>query len=46
MASCAHPKLGLYRGAKTLQAALNAAAKAGGGRLVLNAFVLSPTKFL
>lgn len=40
-----HPKLGLYKEVKTLQATLNKQAKAGEPGLVLNAFVLSPTKF-
>ncbi|MCX7258533.1 MAG: DEAD/DEAH box helicase family protein [Polaromonas sp.] len=40
-----HPKLGLYKEVKTLEATLNQQAKAGEPRLVLNAFVLSPTKF-
>jgi hypothetical protein len=40
-----HPKLGLYKEVKTLEATLNKQAKAGEPRLVLNAFVLSPTKF-
>ena len=40
-----HPKLGLYKEVKTLQATLAAQAKAGEAPLVLNAFVLSPTKF-
>ena len=40
-----HPKLGLYREVKTLEATLSKEAKAGEPRLVLNAFVLSPTKF-
>jgi len=40
-----HPKLGLYREVKTLEATLNKQAKAGEPRLVLNAFVLSRTKF-
>ena len=37
-----HPKLGLYKGVKTLEADL---AKPGEPPLVLNAFILSPTKF-
>ena len=40
-----HPKLGLYKEVKALQATLNKQAKAGEPGLVLNAFVLSPTKF-
>jgi hypothetical protein len=40
-----HPKLGLYKEVKTLEATLNKQAKAGEPRFVLNAFVLSPTKF-
>jgi len=40
-----HPKLGLYKEVKTLEATLAAQAKAGEAPLVLNAFVLSPTKF-
>ncbi|MDZ7854943.1 hypothetical protein [Sphaerotilus sp.] len=40
-----HPKLGLYKEVKTLEATLNKQAKTGEPRLVLNAFVLSPTKF-
>ena len=40
-----HPKLGLYKEVKTLEATLNAQAKPGEPRLVLNAFILSPTKF-
>lgn len=40
-----HPKLGLYKEVKTLEATLNKQAKAGEPRLVLNAFILSPTKF-
>lgn len=40
-----HPKLGLYKEVKTLEATLAAQAKAGEALLVLNAFVLSPTKF-
>ena len=40
-----HPKLGLYKEVKTLEATLAAQAKAGEPPLVLNAFVLSPTKF-
>ena len=37
-----HPKLSLYKGVKTLEADL---AKPGEPPLVLNAFILSPTKF-
>jgi hypothetical protein len=40
-----HPKLGLYKEVKTLQAVLEQQAKPGESQLVLNAFVLSPTKF-
>ncbi len=40
-----HPKLGLYKEVKTLEATLNAQAKPDEPRLVLNAFILSPTKF-
>ena len=40
-----HPKLGLYKEVKTLEAALAAQAKPGEAPLVLNAFILSPTKF-
>jgi len=40
-----HPKLGLYKEVKALEATLNKQAKASEPRLVLNAFVLSPTKF-
>ncbi len=40
-----HPKLGLYKEVKTLEATLAAQAKVGEAPLVLNAFVLSPTKF-
>ncbi|MYM88430.1 DEAD/DEAH box helicase family protein [Rugamonas sp. FT82W] len=40
-----HPKLGLYKEVKTLEATLAGQAKAGDSPLVLNAFVLSPTKF-
>ena len=40
-----HPKLGLYKEVKTLEATLAAQAKAGEPPLVLNAFVLSRTKF-
>ncbi|HCF2478474.1 MULTISPECIES: hypothetical protein [Pseudomonas aeruginosa group] len=39
------PKLGLYKEVKGLEATLAAGAKAGESPLVLNAFVLSPTKF-
>ena len=37
-----HPKLGLYKEVKTLETSLN---KPGEPPLVLNAFILSPTKF-
>lgn len=40
-----HPKLGLYKEVKTLEATLAAQTKPGEQPLVLNAFVLSPTKF-
>jgi len=40
-----HPKLSLYKEVKTLEVTLNAQAKAGEPKLVLNAFILSPTKF-
>jgi hypothetical protein len=40
-----HPKLGLYKEVKVLETILAAQAKAGEAPLVLNAFVLSPTKF-
>ena len=40
-----HPKLGLYKEVKTLEATLAAQAKQGDAPLVLNAFILSPTKF-
>lgn len=40
-----HPKLGLYKEVKTLEATLARQAKAGEPPLTLNAFVLSPTKF-
>jgi len=40
-----HPKLGLYKEVKTLETTLAGQAKAGEAPLVLNAFVLSPTKF-
>lgn len=40
-----HPKLGLYKEVKTLQATLAAQTKPGESHLVLNAFILSPTKF-
>ncbi|WP_415035349.1 hypothetical protein [Azonexus sp.] len=40
-----HPKLGLYKEVKTLEATLAEQAKAGEAPLVLNAFILSPTKF-
>ena len=40
-----HPKLGLYREVKTLETKLATCAKAGEPQLILNAFILSPTKF-
>lgn len=40
-----HPKLGLYKEVKTLEADLQKQAKPGEGKLTLNAFILSPTKF-
>lgn len=40
-----HPKLGLYKEVKTLQAVLEQQPQPGEAGLVLNAFVLSPTKF-
>lgn len=40
-----HPKLGLYKEVKTLEATLAAQARRGESPLVLNAFILSPTKF-
>ena len=40
-----HPKLGLYKEVKSLEKTLAAQAKPGEPPLVLNAFVLSPTKF-
>lgn len=40
-----HPKLGLYKEVKALETALAGQAKAGEAPLVLNAFILSPTKF-
>lgn len=40
-----HPKLGLYKEVKTLEADLQKQAKSGEGKLTLNAFILSPTKF-
>ncbi len=40
-----HPKLGLYKEVKTLETTLATQAKAGEAPLVLNAFILSPTKF-
>lgn len=40
-----HPKLGLHKEVKTLEATLAAQGKAGEAPLVLNAFVLSATKF-
>jgi len=40
-----HPKLGLYKEVKTLETILAGQVKEGEPPLVLNAFVLSPTKF-
>jgi hypothetical protein len=40
-----HPKLGLYKEVKTLEADLQKQAKSGDAKLTLNAFILSPTKF-
>lgn len=40
-----HPKLGLYKEVKKLEMVLAAQAKSGEPNLVLNAFILSPTKF-
>jgi hypothetical protein len=40
-----HPKLGLYKEVKTLEATLTKQANAAETPLVLNAFILSPTKF-
>jgi hypothetical protein len=40
-----HPKFGLYKEVKTLEADLQKQAKPGEGRLTLNAFILSQTKF-
>lgn len=40
-----HPKLGLYKEVKTLETTLAIQAKPGESPLVLNAFILSPTKF-
>ncbi len=40
-----HPKLGLYKEVKTLEATLEKQAKPGEAKLILNAFVLSPTKY-
>lgn len=40
-----HPKLGLYKEVKTLEATLAKQMKTGEAKLILNAFVLSPTKF-
>jgi hypothetical protein len=40
-----HPKLGLYKEVKTLEADLQKQAKPGDAKLTLNAFILSPTKF-
>ena len=40
-----HPKLGLYKEVKHLEAALNGQARPDEPKLVLNAFILSPTRF-
>ena len=40
-----HPKLGLYKEIKSLEAMLEKQATPGEPKLILNAFVLSPTKF-
>jgi len=40
-----HPKLGLYKEVKILEAELQKHAKTGDAKLILNAFILSPTKF-
>ncbi len=40
-----HPKLGLYKEVKTLETTLARQAKAGEPPLILNAFILSPTRF-
>lgn len=40
-----HPKLGLYKEVKTLETILAGQVREGEPPLVLNAFVLSPTKF-
>lgn len=40
-----HPKLGLYKEVKVLEAELDKQLKAGESKLILNAFILSPTKF-
>jgi hypothetical protein len=40
-----HPKLGLYKEVKTLEADLKKQSKPGDAKLTLNAFILSPTKF-
>ena len=40
-----HPKLGLYKEVKTLETTLAAQTKGDEAPLILNAFVLSPTKF-
>lgn len=40
-----HPKLGLYKEVKTLEKTLSGQTKSGEAPLVLNAFILSPTKF-
>ena len=39
------PKLGLYKEVKTLEADLQKHAKPEDGKLTLNAFILSPSKF-
>ena len=41
-----HPKLGLYKEVKTLETTLAAQAKTGEAPLVLNAFILSSTRFV
>lgn len=40
-----HSKLGLYKEVKVLEAELDKQLKAGESKLILNAFILSPTKF-
>jgi len=40
-----HPKLGLYKEVKVLENTLASQAKPGDPPLILNAFILSPTKF-